>query len=430
MKNNNSSILPWRFFILVVFVLAVTGCSANGPSTIDLMPAPEIYAQSELDPFEEGGPIRPEIFYATNRAPSVDGDIAYSGERGSVLRLGIADIKMSKGDFSWEEVRRISLLKNRSTKYPLQVDSVNEIGVLASSLNPFAEENLSFFGMDTTGKEFAARINKKLSSSNRKDIYIYVHGYKVDFDNPILVASELWHFLGYSGAFVAFSWPSTPRTMAYLGDLETAELSSYYLRAFLEYLAESTDAERIHILGYSAGTRVVEKALFQLILTHEHDPDSLRKLRIGHAMLVGSDMDAEIFGANIKEGMLNVADDLTVYVSGTDKAVDFSAWLFDRVRLGQMQDDLSYPVKQFINENPKLRLIDVTDAAAASTGNGHGYFRESPWVSSDILMTLMYNLTPEDRGLQRQEDWPIWTFPPDYMDALMIDLEKRLSPKQ
>jgi hypothetical protein len=42
----------------------------------------------------------------------------------------------------------------------------------------------------------------------------------------------------------------------------------------------------------------------------------------------------------------------------------------------------------------------VTDAEGARTGNDHRYFRKSPWASSDILMMLMYGLTPEQRGLQ------------------------------
>lgn len=416
-------------YLLVVLSLALAGCSAGGPSTIDLMPAPDIYAQAGLNPFGDEVPD-PVIYYATNRAPAEEGVQAYSGKRGGVLRLGTATIKLTKGELEWEEARRVSLLKNRSDKYPLQVDTVTELGVLGSSLDPLFTDPALIAGVDDTGKEFAQGINDRLAQSKRKDVFIYVHGYKVDFDNPILVASELWHFLGYEGVFLAYSWPSTPRTMAYLGDLETAELSSYYLRDFLEYLSESTDAERIHIIGYSAGTRVVEKALFQLALINKRtSEEALKKLRIGHAMLIGSDMDARIFGANIQDGLLDVPDDLTVYISENDKAVDFAGWLFDRARLGQVQEELNDSVKEFLVRNPKLRLIDVTGAEAADSGNGHGYFRESPWVSSDILMTLMYDLHPKERGLVKELGWPIWTFPPNYVEALSQDLEKRLAPQ-
>jgi hypothetical protein len=52
-------------------------------------------------------------------------------------------------------------------------------------------------------------------------------------------------------------------------------------------------------------------------------------------------------------------------------------------------------------------------------------------VSSDILTTLMYDLTPEQRGLTRTEEWPIWVFPPDYISNLtkkLITLNPALTP--
>jgi len=105
-----------------------------------------------------------------------------------------------------------------------------------------------------------------------------VHGYKVVFENPLLVASELWHFLGYEGSFIAFSWPSTPDTLAYFADLETAALSAGNLRILIQYLAEQTEARKIHIIGCSAGTWVVAQALDQLALIHSGMAD-----RAGHS---------------------------------------------------------------------------------------------------------------------------------------------------
>ena len=84
-----------------------------------------------------------------------------------------------------------------------------------------------------------------------------------------------------------------------------------------------------------------------------------------------------------------------------------------------------------LQQRQELIFIDVTDAESATTGNGHAYFRKSPWTSSDILMTLMHDLKPDERGLVRSEDIPIWTFPPDYIRRLRAALLKVLpdSPK-
>ena len=71
----------------------------------------------------------------------------------------------------------------------------------------------------------------------------------------------------------------------------------------------------------------------------------------------------------------------------------------------------------------QISFINVTDAEGAGEGNGHGYFRSSPWASSDVLMTLYYGLAPEQRGLVRQEDFPVYTFPPDYISRLWDAIE-------
>jgi len=67
----------------------------------------------------------------------------------------------------------------------------------------------------------------------------------------------------------------------------------------------------------------------------------------------------------------------------------------------------------------------VTAVEGSDTGNGHGYFRSSPWVSSDLLMTLMHDLDPEDRGLVRLPGQPLWTFPDDYIERLRAALMAR-----
>ena len=80
--------------------------------------------------------------------------------------------------------------------------------------------------------------------------------------------------------------------------------------------------------------------------------------------------------------------------------------------------------RALVEYRDKISLINVTDAEGAGTGNGHGYFRNSPWASSDVLMTLTYGLTPAQRGLTKQEDLPIYAFPPDYISRLWEAIEK------
>jgi esterase/lipase superfamily enzyme len=264
-------------------------------------------------------------------------------------------------------------------------------------------------------------INERLAQSRDPDIFIYVHGYKVNFENPMLVTAELWHFLGYEGVFIPFAWPSRLGALDYFGDTESARYSSVFLRELIEFLADETEARRIHILGYSAGTRVVGAALHQLALIHsDRSTEEIRgRLRLGNVILVGSDLDRDIAATYIMDGLLRVQDRLTVYESPKDKALGLALLAFGRERTGQLDPaDLTPGVRAFLRQSDEMSLISVANAPGFTAGNGHSYFRESPLVSSDVLATLRYDLGPAERGLVQNPETSVWEFPADYLPRL------------
>jgi len=428
-------------FIGLVLLFNLTACAQKPITEIYLMPAPDVYDAGAIDPFTDFDPIEAipyeGMLYATDREPA-DGkgkEAFYQNKRGFVLRLGVGTLQLGDTNISWEEARKISLLKNRPGNYPIKITGREEFGILADSYSVFTRPADLDSEANKPAEIFSGKVNEKLSKSSRKDIYIYVHGYKVVFENPLLVAAELWHFLGYDGVFIAYAWPSTPKNLAYFSDLETTSLSSYNFRIFLEYLARETKAENINIIGYSAGTRVVINALNQLALIYKGESKETfqKHLRIGHVILTASDFDRQLFGAYIDEGILDVPKETTIYLSELDSALSISKWMFNRERLGQMWEGRQLPegLADLLWQADDLALIDVSDVDKAGTGNGHAYFRQSPWVSSDILSTLMYDLSPEDRGLLHSQEWPIWQFPPDYITKLtsrLIELNSALAP--
>ncbi len=422
---------------LIIFVSSVicamlVGCGGTPPNQVLLMPAPDVYDEGNIDPFVDNDPIsaggEPRMLYATDRAPAGPDDKAdyYSDARANALRVGEARIRLGIDEtITWEEARRVSLLKNRTTDYPLEVSEVTEYGPLARTVRPLDDRITPEPG---PGERLAREIDARLARSANKDVFIYVHGYKVTFENPILVASELWHFLGYQGAFIAYSWPSTPRRVAYMSDLDDAANSARSLRGLILHISETTKAERIHVLGYSAGTRVVTRMLADLgMYGYLLDKEEIeRRVRLGNVILVGSDVDRDILGGYLIDGALRIPDALTIYQSAEDKALGMSRLVFGKQRAGQAFDPsatVGPRVTRFFEEHPELRIIDVTNAEGGTAGNGHGYFRSSPWVSSDVLMTLLYDLPPQDRGLElRAGGIPTWAFPPDYIERLRVAL--------
>ncbi len=435
-RRKNSSRLSRT--TLLLGTLLIFGCASAPVDQIDLMPAPDVYGNGMLNPLPEYNPFDDMpydgILYATDRRPATtdDPEKYYLNDRGHILRLGVASIELGEKQFAWEKARVISMLKSRTEKYPIRVRNADEWGLLGSTVPYWVDVDLLFKSQvppDATGR-YAAAINAQLAHSGSKDVYIYVHGYKVVYENPVLVAAELWHFLGYKGAFIAYAWPSTPSKFAYIKDSDTSSGFVRNFRLLLEFLAEKTDAERIHVVGYSNGTRLVTRAMEQLaLMNHDKAADEIfDKLHIENVILVGSDLDRGVFTSYISDGLLKISRHLNIYMSKYDKALGVSQFLTRRQRLGQMfggaGGDMTPAGRKAISQNrDRLILINVSDAEGAGTGNGHGYFRSSPWASSDVLMTLTYGLSPEQRGLLEQEDFPVFTFPPDYIERLWEAIE-------
>jgi hypothetical protein len=117
----------------------------------------------------------------------------------------------------------------------------------------------------------------------------------------------------------------------------------------------------------------------------------------------------------------------TMEVASADdqSALGMSRWVFGRDRLGQIvSKNLSEDAVNYLSQNRKLIIVNATDTSGADSGNGHAYFRKSPSTSSDILTTLMFDLKPEERGLEQTGGRPIWTFSTDYIDRLRAALLK------
>ena len=400
--------------------LLASACGPNLYNSIDLMPSPAIFADGRLDPFEglssESFARRAKLFYATDRQPASAGDpqASYNNERGLLLRTGVASVTVDPEVETWEDARRISLSSERTKTYTLRVSGTEEIGVMPFSATDFFENPPSEAETATAGKRFAALVNGQLAQSANKDIFIYTHGYNVDFDYATLVSKELQHFLGYQGAFISYNWTATPSRFAYFRDQESALATRRNLRSLVEFLSENTNARRIHLIGYSAGSRLVFDAAYQIAL------GAAPNARLGKLVLIGSDLDRGYFVQAIEDGLLDAVTDLTLYQSRTDSALALSRLVFGRTRLGETSGvaAIGPRVRARIRSLENLHIIDVSDAEASDTGNGHWYFRASPWASSDLFLSLLTSKTPAERGLVRTPGQVVWRFPPDYLERL------------
>lgn len=386
-----------------------------------LMSTPLMFRDGLARPYERlPEDIRPpevDIFFATDRQPSATNilyPLFYGNDRNMTLSLGRAGVRFGDEDMAWPDVERASFKKDRSLKVPLQVARIDELSTLGNA-EVLLEDALR--GPDTATDRFIDAVRRRLARSETKDIYIFVPGFKVDFAYPVLVAAELWHYMGYPGAFIAYSWPSRQRLRDYLTDMETTAFTAQHFRMLLIYLAINTDARRIHILSYSAGARIVSQALYELrLMGYGYSVDELKdRLKIGQVLFAAPDIDLMLFAARYRDRFEDIADTITIYLNANDTALNWALRFLGWPRLGAPGElGLTPEELRSLHFMENTMLIDVAAAENAASGNGHGYFIKSPWVSTDLILAFTCGAPPAGRGLVRKEKDVIWKFPGDY----------------
>jgi len=387
-----------------------------------LMATPAVFLDGTVNPFsrtplDEQSNVF-EIFYVTGRQPDQAGNSKsfYVNERDKQLHFGTAQFRIGDEHLTWSDLIRYSLLEQRTSEPILTVTGVTEKGGLNADTDNYDPQQAPP-DVFAAALKFTDAINARMQTSGHHEIYIFVPGFKVDFNYPVLVAGELWHYLGRRGAFIAYSWPSAQKLWSYFSDVETAHFSARNFRQLLLLLAHHSNAQRINIIVYSAGARIVSQALKELrLIYYNEDPATLRRLlKIGQVIFTGADIDLMYFKSLYQDGFDDIPERITIYTNKNDSALRWSLRFFGWPRLGTIEPSGLTPNElHFLEQDDSTTIIDVAMAEKAASGNGHGYFIKSPWVSSDILLTLSFGLRPAERGLRRAEQGAIWQFPDDY----------------
>ena len=90
-----------------------------------------------------------------------------------------------------------------------------------------------------------------------------------------------------------------------------------------------------------------------------------------------------------------------MYVSRNDRALGFSSLIAGASRLGRPDiADLTPKELERLAADPRLQVIDVSDVRGAHEMGGmkgHGYWYANDWISTDVMLSLRYPITPEQR---------------------------------
>ncbi|MHC5024047.1 MAG: alpha/beta hydrolase [Planctomycetota bacterium] len=414
--------------VLSVAILLLTGCQWR------MMPTPVAYRDANeevLSPPQDAPPDTTiEILYATDRnsTESAIPTSAYGSRRGLSLRLGVATVRLGDPGLTWDELARQSLHDRRP---PMRLIELDEIGKLWTTI-PLSDDRYAEVEESTApddpireaSRRFAALIRERLDRSSKGEIILYVPGFNTPFEAPIQMMAQFAHFMGRDGVFIAYSWPARDTMRGYSKQMTTSIISERNLRQFLIFLAEETDAERIHVISYSAGAPIVTSALLQLRLMHADSTlEEIRSsLRIGHVVYAGADQDLDYFRNLFLDQFDDIAESITIYTSRKDIGLLLSrVFATGTPRLGRAISDLTENDLAQLRQGSVTSFVDVTDAKRAG-GRGdlwaHAYWYLNAWVSMDVIALLRYDLPPPERGLRRGPDEAIWSFPIDYPEQV------------
>lgn len=405
--------------------ILVGGCRTH---VEPLMPAPVLYTDGRMEPFprlsaRQQRPIV-DILYATNRGRDEDWRvIGYANKATNRLSLGGAAVRIGGPTMTWDALRDASMSEERAT--PINIELA---GIYARGGFPVAEP---MGDLDLETEDFLASLGARIEASSSRDIFIYVHGAKVDFYNACAFTGQMAHFMGRDMVGIAFAWPTKQNIVAYgTGhDVRRAYESADALASLIEFLSARSDVRRVHVLSWSAGARVVSDALATLYERHaEQSPEELRNsLRIGTVFFAAGDVPLTEFLGRLDD-VHSVSERVVVSLSDDDGALSqASRFMAGGRRLGQHGKKITPEERAHIDALDRLEVVDVSYGKEDRGFNigGHRYWFNNSWCSTDTLLALRTGLGARERGLEQIEGWRCaWFLPRDYPERVRAVVER------
>ena len=417
------SILP------VLLFLFLSGCQPK----VYLMPAPVgLIGNGQFFLLSEENIDENLLYtlYATNRIPIKNSNdlTSYSILPSRKLELGFLAHRVGDASMNWEDLQRESLKQDRDKDLLLTQEFVRPMALF--------NEEVDLQQMSARAEGFFDTVNKALRKTYDKDITVYVHGANSNFHRATAQGAQFFHFTGHNSIILSFSWPSAENIFRYKTDVLHAKQTIPAFSRLLEILAIHTKARNINIIAYSAGAQVVAPGLAYL---HDLYPglsskELKKKLRIGEVYFAAPDTTLKSFvGRYLK--FSNIVNRTTITLNKNDRILFLAALQNRKSSLGRPDvDELDKSeIEQLIEvlDTVNLDVIDVGGSKALNLGRSHDYWYSNSWVSNDLLMVLIFNASPEERGLVRSRTEvgsTLYYFPDNY-DAILPYLLKEQKDK-
>jgi esterase/lipase superfamily enzyme len=396
--------------LLGLAALALAGCAVHP----HMAPAPAIFKDPRLD-FEAAVPphlrtTEVPVFFATTRA-AVSGPEHFGNGTAASVQLGVAQVRLGEPGWTWADLLRSNVQSSAEKPRDGAVESVQVFGTAG------ADEAAS-----EADRAFVQAIDAQIARSANPSVVMYVHGYRVTFDEVAVQMGSFSHFLG-QGAVATFQWPTGTMFWNYITDCPRAEKFIPDIERLIVLLSR-TRAQQINVMAYSCGSPLLGAALARLrARTPQLDAAALQqRYRLGNVMFVASDVDLKTFAKDHVPPALDLARQLIVYYSRIDRALGFSGLIAGASRLGRPDiADLTEAEIRRLSDEPRFQAIDVTDVRGPHEMGGmkgHGYWYANDLISTDVTLSMRYAIPPANRCLEHKQGSRVWRIPEKYVDCV------------
>jgi len=394
--------------------LVLAGCATTYP----MMPTPVLYTGARARPLFTSAPAEVrtpalDLLYFTDRAPATGGDESdpYTAERARSMAFGSTTVLFGEG-LTWETLVRDSLVFPRRHPLDLALGPTRELGRfppipygVTMTERGLTRSDAVVDAHETAVRELQAEVARRLASSPRKEVVLYVHGVANTFRDAALTMGELCHFLGREFVCGIFTWPAGGKRgilFGYQVDYESSEFAAEHLRKTIRAIAGTPGLERLHLIAHSRGTDVLVTAASDLNFeAYTQESNIARHYKIGNIVLIAPDLDVDVnaakffkvlsdpdmpYGSAPNPKMVLDLDrtpgfHITVYMSPDDRALATSGKLFGSVaRLGRLNKAMLTPRQ--IEQARTFGPFDLIQVEGRTDLFGHSYFTSNPKVSA------------------------------------------------
>ena len=309
------------------------------------------------------------VFYGTNRVASGKSKPAqFYGNRRGELDVGYVDVSIP-------ETHKYGELESESRfsiyTYLLGDEAKKRRYVILQSVVPLDQE------------DYYAQLSSYIEDSPSNDVFVFIHGFNVTFEDAARRAAQLAYDLDFDGTPMVYSWPSKASAVAYTVDEAVVRPSGRKLARLLDGIVHETGAERIHLVAHSMGNRALIEALQAYILRNGTE-ESLHAF--DQIVFTAPDVDRDYFLETV-DSVSSVARRVTLYASRNDLALKASRLLHGATRAGLAGGA--------IISHPAIDTIDVSGIDADILG--HSYFAANEGAIYDLFRLFWHGEPPPER---------------------------------